>query len=80
MALGAFRRNQSAATFFRGFCCGLFRGPFAFAFLVFLSSEVFDDPDGSCDSGCCVMAVKVRAAVMVTMAATLLEIAESFVS
>lgn len=53
VALGAFRRNQSAASFFRGFCCGLFRGPFACVLLGFLTLEPFDEPDGSCDLGSC---------------------------
>jgi len=50
VALGAFRRNHSIALVFRGFCCGLFRGPFARGFLHW---EVFDDRDESCDLGSC---------------------------
>ncbi len=50
VAMGACRRNQSAAASFSGFCGGLFRGPFAGALL---SLEVFNDPDGSCDPGSC---------------------------
>jgi len=53
VALGAFRRNQFAASFFRGFYYGLFRGPFVCVVLGFLTLEPFNEPDESCDLGSC---------------------------
>ena len=51
VALGAFRRNQFTALFFRSFCCGLFRRLFVYVVLGFLTLEPFNKPDESCDLG-----------------------------